>query len=164
MTSTGRILGVSALVGGGIAVLLGLFLAALLIGPFVFWIAWNVLDFAAAVGLPELGFWSIVLTTLFLIVGWCGKALITAIVFIVDPAWLHGAAQVHWPEPSVANFFAIVLLAILASRPHAHAHKRPAKTSKKKDQGSEPWATIAREITSEFASAAAKHREGAAPH
>jgi len=29
----------------------------------------------------------------------------------------------HWPEPTFRNFVAVALLAPLASRPHAHAHK-----------------------------------------
>lgn len=117
-----RVLGVGALVAGGVAIALAALLAAILIGPFVFWLAWNVLDFGPAIGLPELGFWSIVLATLFITLGWFGKAVITAIVFLVDPAWLDGVAEVHWPEPTFRNFVAIVLLAILASRPHAHTH------------------------------------------
>src|SRR2546430_11003132 len=44
----------------------------ILLAPLLFWLAWNVLDFAHAVGLPELGFWGIVLATLFLVVGWLG--------------------------------------------------------------------------------------------
>jgi hypothetical protein len=114
-----RILGIGTLVAGGLAALI----AAILIGPLIFWIAWNVLNFASAVGLPELGFWGIVLATLFLVVSWFGKVLITAIVFLVDPSWFHGAAQVRWPEPTFRNFIAVALLALLASRPHAHAHK-----------------------------------------
>ena len=82
------------------------------------------LNFASAVGLPELGFWGIVLATLFLVVSWFGKVLITAVVFLVDPSWFHGAAEVRWPEPTFRNFVAIALLALLASRPHAHAHER----------------------------------------
>jgi hypothetical protein len=39
----------------------------------MFWLAWNVLDFGHAVGLPELGFWAIVLATTFLLIGWFGK-------------------------------------------------------------------------------------------
>jgi hypothetical protein len=113
-----RILGIGTLVAGGLAALI----AAILIGPLIFWIAWNVLNFASAVGLPELGFWGIVLATLFLVVSWFGKVLITAIVFLVDPSWFHGAAQVRWPEPTFRNFVAVALLALLASRPHAHAH------------------------------------------
>jgi hypothetical protein len=90
----------------------------------MFWVAWNVLDFASALGLPELGFWGIVLATLFLVVGWFGKVVIAAIVFLLDPHWFHGAAEVHWPEPTFRNFVAFALLALLASRPHAQAHKR----------------------------------------
>jgi hypothetical protein len=119
-----RILGIGALVAGGLAVAVAALIAAILLGPLTFWIAWNVLDFASAVGLPELAFWGIVLATLFLVVGWFGKVVIAAIVFLVDPSWFHGAAQVRWPEPTFRNFVAFALLAMLASRPHAHANKR----------------------------------------
>jgi hypothetical protein len=119
-----RILGIGALVAGGLAVALAALAAAILIGPLIFWVAWNVLNFAAAVGLPELGFWGIVLATLFLVVGWFGKVLIAAIVFLVEPSWFHGAADVRWPEPTFRNFVAVALLALLASRPHAQAHQR----------------------------------------
>ena len=119
-----RILGIGALVAGGLAVAVAALIAAILVGPLIFWVAWNVLNFASAVGLPELGFWGIVLATLFLVVSWFGKVLITAIVFLVDPSWFHGAAEVGWPEPTFRNFVAIALLALLASRPHAHAHER----------------------------------------
>ena len=119
-----RILGIGALVAGGLAVAVGALAAAILIGPLIFWLAWNVLNFASAVGLPELGFWAIVLATLFLVVGWFGKVVIAAIVFLIDPSWFHGAAQVRWPEPTFRNFVAVVLLALLASRPQAHAHER----------------------------------------
>ena len=121
-----RVLGIGALVAGGLAVALAALVAMILLGPLLFWVAWNVLDFASAIGLPELGFWGIVLATLLLVVGWFGKLLIAAIVFLVDPSWFHGAAEVHWPEPTFRNFVAFALLALLASRPHthAHAHKR----------------------------------------
>ncbi|MBA3735213.1 MAG: hypothetical protein H0W90_08455 [Actinobacteria bacterium] len=124
-----RILGIGALVAGGIAVALAALAGAILFGPLVFWIAWNVLDFGHALGLPELGFWGIVLATLFLVVGWFPKVVITAIVFLVEPSWFHGSTQVHWPEPTFRNFVAVALLALLASRPHAHAqgHKRRSK-------------------------------------
>ena len=117
-----RILGIGALVTGGLAIAVAALAAAILLGPLVFWLAWNVLDFGHAVGLPELGFWGIVLATLFLVVGWFPKLVITAIVFLVDPSWFHGSARVHWPDPSFRNFVAVALLALLASRPHAHAH------------------------------------------
>jgi hypothetical protein len=97
-----------------------------LIGPLIFWLGWNVLDLAGAMGLPQLLFWGIVLATLFLVVGWFGKVAITAIVFLIDPSWLHGTAQnVHWPSPTFHNFVAVALIALLAARPHAHAHARP---------------------------------------
>ena len=119
-----RILGIGALVAGGLAVALAALIAVILLGPLIFWVAWNELDFASAVGLPELGFWGIVLATLFLVVGWFGKVVIAAIVFLIDPSWFHGAAQVRWPEPTFRNFVAVALLALLASRPHAQARKR----------------------------------------
>jgi hypothetical protein len=121
-----RILGIGALVAGGLAVALAALIAAILLGPLIFWIAWNVLNFASALGLPGLGFWGIVLATLFLVVGWFGKVVIAALVFLVDPSWFHGTAEVRWPEPTFRNFIAFALLALLASRPHAHAqaHKR----------------------------------------
>jgi hypothetical protein len=95
-----RILGIGALVAGGLALALAAIVAVILLGPLIFWIAWNVLDFATALGLQELGFWGIVLATLFLVVGWFGKVVIAGIVFLVDPSWFHGAAQVRWPEPT----------------------------------------------------------------
>jgi hypothetical protein len=122
-----RILGIGALVAGGLLVALMALIAAMLLGPLIFWVAWNVLDFASAVGLPELGFWGIVLATVFLVVSWFGKVVITAVVFLVDPSWFHGSAQVRWPEPTFRNFVAAALLALLASRPHAHAHERRRK-------------------------------------
>ncbi|MFZ1880975.1 MAG: hypothetical protein WAU41_12490 [Gaiellaceae bacterium] len=125
-----RVLGIGALVAGGLTVLLAAFVAMILLGPLIFWLAWNVLNFAAAVGLPELGFWAIILATLFLVVSWFGKVAITAIVFLVDPSWFHGAAQVRWPEPTFRNFVAVALLALLASRPHAHAHERTRRSTR----------------------------------
>jgi hypothetical protein len=117
-----QILGIGVLVAGGLAVALMALVATVLLGPLIFWLAWNVLNFASAVGLPELGFWAILFATLFLVVGWAGKMLITAVVFIVDPSWFHGSAQVHWPAATLRNFIAVALLALLASRPHSHAH------------------------------------------
>ena len=117
-----KVLGFGALVAGGLFVALAALLAMLLLGPLVFWLAWNVLNLAHAFGLPELGFWGIVLATLFLVAGWFGKVLITALVFLIDPSWFHGSAQAHWPDASFKNFVAIALLALLAARPHSHAH------------------------------------------
>jgi hypothetical protein len=118
-----RVVGIGALVAGGLAVAVAALAAMILVGPLLFWIAWNVLDFGHALGLPELGFWGTVLATLFLVVGWFPKVVITAVVFLVDPSWFHGAARVHWPEPTFRNFVAVALLALLASRPHAQANR-----------------------------------------
>jgi len=123
-----KIVGIGALVAGGLAVAIAALVAAILLGPLVFWLAWNVLDFASAVGLPELGFWGIVLVTLFLVVSWFGKVVIAAIVFLVDPSWFHGAAEVHWPSATFRNFVAVAMLALLVSRPHTHAKKRSRKS------------------------------------
>jgi hypothetical protein len=122
--------GFGALVAGGVAVALLALIAAVLVGPLLFWVAWNVLNFAAAIGLPELGFWGIVLATLFLVANWFGKVVIAAIVFLVDPSWFHGAASARWPEPTFRNFVAVALLSLLAARPHSHAHKRTARRDK----------------------------------
>jgi hypothetical protein len=122
-----RSLGIGALVAGGLAVAVAALIAVILVGPLIFWVAWNVLDFASAVGLPELGFWGIVLATLFLVVGWFGKVVIAGAVFLVEPSWFGGAAEVHWPEPTLRNFVAVALLALLASRPLAHAQRTRGK-------------------------------------
>lgn len=124
------VLGIGALVAGGVVLALAAAVAAVLLGPLAFWLAWNVLDLAQAVGLPELGFWGIVLATLFLIGGWLVKVGIAGIVFLVDPGWFQGAAQVHWPEPTFRTFVAVAILAVLATRPHARA-AGSAKKSKK---------------------------------
>jgi hypothetical protein len=118
-----KFLGFGALVTGGLLIAALVLVATLLLGPLVFWLAWNVLNFAHAVGLPELGFWGIVLATLFLVSSWFPKIVIAALVFLFDPDWFHGSAQVHWPNPSFKNFIAVALLALLAARPHAHAKK-----------------------------------------
>ena len=81
------------------------------------------LDFGPALGLPELGLWGSCSRHLFLVIGWLGKVVITGIVFLVDPSWFDGDAQVHWREPTFRNFVAVALLTVLASRPHAHGHE-----------------------------------------
>jgi len=42
-----RILGISALIAGGLAVGAAVLIAVILIGPLIFWVAWNVLNFRA---------------------------------------------------------------------------------------------------------------------
>ena len=122
-----RLLGLGALVAGGVVITTMVILFVILLGPLIFWLAWNVLDFASAIGLPELGFWGILLATLFLVIGWFGKVVITGIVFLVDPAWFHGSAEVRWPAPTFRNFVAVALLALLASRPHSYGRDRMSR-------------------------------------
>jgi hypothetical protein len=116
------VLGIGAVATGGAAVAISLAVALLLLGPLVFWLAWDVLEFGSAVGLPELGFWATVLATAFLTFGWFGRMVITAVVFLVDPGWLAAAAEVHWPEPTLRNFLAIGLLAALAAHHGSERH------------------------------------------
>jgi hypothetical protein len=118
-----HVLGIGALVTGGATVVLWLLAVALFIGPLVFWFAWNVLKFGQAIGLPALGFWAIILASVFLAMGWFGKVAIAAFVFLIDPSWLGGTATVRWPEPTFRNLLAIMLLSILAARPRSRAHK-----------------------------------------
>jgi hypothetical protein len=113
------ILGLGALLAGAVALVVG----GLLLGPLLVWVAWNVLDLAHAVGAPELGFWGIVLAAVFLAIGLAGRIVIVAAVFLIDPSWFHGAARLHWPEPTLRNFIAICLLLIVASASaHSHHH------------------------------------------
>ena len=129
-----RVFGIGALVAGGLALAVAAVFAMALLGPLVFWAAWNGLDLAHAVGLPELGFWGIVLATLFLAGGWLLKVVITGAVFLADPGWFHGAEQLHWPDPTFRSFVAIALLAILASRPHARAQGGGSKRKRPRDR------------------------------
>jgi hypothetical protein len=105
------ILGLGALVAGTAAFVIG----ALLLGPLLVWLSWNVLDLAHAVGAHELGFWGLVLVAIFLAVGLAGRIVIVALIFIVDPAWLHNSARLHWPAPTLRNFVAVCLLLAVAS-------------------------------------------------
>jgi hypothetical protein len=105
------LLGIGAILATVVAVVVG----GLLVGPLLVWLAWNVLDLGHAVGAGELGFWGVVLVALFLAVGGAGRILIVAIVFLLDPHWLHRSAALHWPSPSFKNFVAIVLLIAVAS-------------------------------------------------
>jgi hypothetical protein len=112
------LLGLGALVTGIVAVVVG----GLLLGPLLVWLAWNVLGLAGAVGAGELGFWGLVLVAVFLAVGLAGRVLIVAVVFLIDPAWLHRSATLHWPAPTLRNFVAVCLLLAVASA-SAHSHK-----------------------------------------
>ena len=118
-------LGLGALIAGGAVFFATVAAAALLFGPFVFWLSWNVLDLGEAVGIGELGFWAIVLATVFLVLDWFGKTVIVGIVMLVDPGWFQAEATLTWPEPSFKHFVAVALLAGLASFPHARHRHNP---------------------------------------
>lgn len=127
-----KVFGIGALVAGGLVVAVVATVAALLCGPLLFWVAWNVLDLAHSIGLPELGFWGILLAAVFLLGGWLVKVVTAGLVFLIDPSWFHGAAQVHWPDPTFRAFVAIAIVAVLASRPHARAQGGKGKARKRR--------------------------------
>ena len=79
------LLGIGAVLATVTAVVVG----GLLLGPLLVWLSWNVLDLGHAVGAGELGFWGIVLVAVFLAVGSAGRIVIVAVVFLLDPDWLH---------------------------------------------------------------------------
>lgn len=116
-------IGLGALVAGATAVAVLLAVLVFAAAPVAVWLAWNVLDFAGAIGAPELGFWGILLVTLFLICGFGGRLAIALIVALVDPAWLHQSARLHWPQPSVRVFVALALLLAVAESPRRHSRR-----------------------------------------
>jgi hypothetical protein len=123
-------LGIGAFLAGATALVVALVILGILIAPLMVWLAWNVLDFANAIGAPELGFWGIVLLTLFLISGFGGRVLIALIVWIVDPQWLSGSATLNWPEWSLSTFVALVILLLVAQVPAKARHERRGSPGK----------------------------------
>jgi hypothetical protein len=111
-------LGLGTLAAGATALLVLLAVLAFALAPLAVWLAWNVLDFARAIGAPELGLWGIVLLTVFLVSGFGARLAIVLIVWIVDPGWLHDSARLHWPQPSLRTFVALALLLMVAAIPH----------------------------------------------
>ena len=89
-----RVFGIGALVAGGVAVALAALAAVILIGPVIFWVAWNVLDFASAVGLPELGFWGIVLAVLPRFSGQSRRSATSSPSFC-SPCWRPGRTRMR---------------------------------------------------------------------
>lgn len=122
-------LGIGAFLAGATALVVALVILGLLLAPLAVWLAWNVLDFASAIGAPELGFWGIVLLTLFLITGFGGRVLIAIIVWIVHPQWLSGSATLNWPQWSLKTFIALLILLLVAQVPARARH----------DKRKEPW-------------------------
>jgi hypothetical protein len=123
-------LGLGALVAGATTLLVLLAVIAFALAPIAVWLSWNVLDFAGAIGAPELGFWGILLLTLLLVSGFGAKLVITLIVWLIDPGWLHGSAQLHWPQPSLRVVVGLVLLLAVAGVPRRrrdHSFRRRAE-------------------------------------
>ena len=118
-------IGLGALVAGATTLVVLLAALAFAVAPVAVWLAWNVLDFAGAIGAPELGVWGILLLTLFLVCGFGGRLAIALVVALVDPAWLHGSARLHWPQPSVRAFVALALLLAVAAAPSRQRRRSP---------------------------------------
>lgn len=117
-------LGFGALLTAGIAMVAALVVLALLIAPALVALSWNVLDFGTAIGLGTLGFWGCVLLGWFLAAPMAIRLIMVLVVFIADPAWLNDAARVTWPEPTLKNLLAIVILLAVASMSHGSSGGR----------------------------------------
>jgi hypothetical protein len=109
------------LVGIGIVVITAI---ALLVAPIVVWFAWNVLDFGNAIGAGDLGFWGIILLSIFLVGGAFIRITVVSLLFLIDPAWFSKAGTLGWPEPTFKIWVATVLLVLVASHSAAATRRR----------------------------------------
>ena len=109
------------LVGIGILVISAI---ALLIAPIVVWFAWNVLDFGKSIGAGDLGFWGIILLSIFLVGGAFIRIVTVSLVFLIDPAWFSKAGILTWPEPTFKLWVATVILVLVASHSAAATRRR----------------------------------------
>jgi hypothetical protein len=116
----------------GIGILL-ISIVALLIAPVIVWFAWNVLDFGKAIGAGDLGFWGIVLLSIFLVGGAFIRVLFVSLVLIIDPHWFSKAGTLMWPAPTFKNWLAAVILVLVAS--HSAAGWRRSQY-RRRDYGS----------------------------
>ena len=112
---------VFGLVGIGILVISAI---ALLIAPIVVWFAWNVLDFGKSIGAGDLGFWGIILLSIFLVGGAFIRIVTVSLVFLIDPAWFSKAGILTWPEPTFKLWVATVILVLVASHSAAATRRR----------------------------------------
>ena len=117
------------LVGIGIVVITAI---ALLVAPIVVWFAWNVLDFGNAIGAGDLGFWGIILLSIFLVGGAFIRITVVSLLFLIDPAWFSNAGTLGWPEPTFKIWVATVLLVLVAS------HSAAATRQRSEYRGGEP--------------------------
>ncbi len=120
---------IAGLVGIGIVVIS---VIALLIAPVIVWFAWNVLDFGKAIGAGDLGFWGIILLSIFLVGGAFIRIVVVSLVFIIDPDWFSKAGTLTWPEPTFKIWVATVILVLVAS------HSAAATRRRSEYQGVEP--------------------------
>ena len=97
---------------------------ALVIAPVIVWLAWNVLDFGKAIGAGDLGFWGIILLSIFLVGGAFIRIVVVSVVFIIDPDWFSKAGTLMWPEPTFKLWVATVILVLVASHSAAATSKR----------------------------------------
>ena len=109
------------LVGIGILVIS---VIALLVAPVIVWFAWNVLDFGKAIGAGDLGFWGIILLSIFLVGGAFIRIVVVSLVFIIDPDWFSKAGTLTWPEPTFKLWIATVILVLVASHSAAATSRR----------------------------------------
>jgi hypothetical protein len=109
------------LVGIGILVISAI---ALLIAPIVVWFAWNVLDFGKSIGAGDLGFWGIILLSIFLVGGAFIRIVVVSLVFLIDPAWFSKAGTLTWPQPTFKLWVATVILVLVASHSAAATRRR----------------------------------------
>jgi hypothetical protein len=109
--------GLGALLIGASTIVVTLVIISMIIAPMAVWVAWDALHFGAAIGAPELGFWGIVLLTFFLVSGFGGRLLLSILVWLFDPGWLHASATLHWPQGSFRTFVALLILLLVAQTP-----------------------------------------------
>jgi hypothetical protein len=118
--------GLGALLIGASTIVVTLVTISIIVAPVAVWAAWNGLHFGQAIGVPELGFWGIVLLTLFLVSGFGGRLLLSILVWVVDPDWLHASAMLHWPQSSFGTLVALLILLLVAQTPvRERRHRGP---------------------------------------
>jgi hypothetical protein len=119
----------------GIGILM-ISVVALLIAPVVVWFAWNVLDFGEAIGAGDLGFWGIILLSIFLVGGAFIRIVVVSLLFLIDPDWFSKAGTLMWPEPTFKLWVASVILVLVAS----HSAAATSRRSQYSGQGSADYA------------------------
>lgn len=118
--------GLGALLIGASTIVVTLVIISMIVAPISVWVAWDALHFGQAIGTPELGFWGIVLLTFFLVSGFGGRLLLSILVWVFDPGWLHASATLHWPQDSFRTFVALFILLLVAQTPlRARRHRGP---------------------------------------